>query len=373
MKKINLLNIITGGLFSDGITLSQIDYLKNLNKNCFNVDVACVTESDKKIIESIRSIDCNVIMFPDRKKHLIKYIVELSQQMKNNDYDVIHVHGSSSFMLIELLIAKMHHIPVRIAHSRNTKTDHPTMDKLLRPIFNRSYNVALACGNDAGKFLFNKKNFIIFHNGKDLKKYAFNDKIRKQLRKKYNIENKVAICNIGNFNYQKNHMFLIDIFNQYHKKNKNSILFLIGNGSKRKEIVERLKELELTDSVILLGRIDNTHEIMNGMDIALLPSLFEGLPNVVLEWQAVGLPVILSNTITEECCVTDNVTYLPIEKSDINKWVKKIDEMLNKNENRANMSKIGCQKLKDNGFEIINNTKKLEELYIKYISLYKRK
>lgn len=182
-NKIKVLNVITGGLLRDGITLSQLDYMKGINKELFDIDIAAVHNDYEVVIEEFKKCGCNVIKFPDRKKNIINYIIKFTKIIKQNKYDIIHVHGSSSLMTIELTIAKINGVKVRVAHSRNTETRNLLLHKILKPIFKKSYNVAIACGKDAGKWLFENSNFIVLHNGKDLNQYKFNEYYRKKLEK----------------------------------------------------------------------------------------------------------------------------------------------------------------------------------------------
>ena len=262
------------------------------------------------------------------------------------------------------MTAKSCGIMVRIAHSRNTSSSHPFIEKICRPLFNISYNVALACGDDAGKWLFQNKKYITFHNGKDLDKYKFNMENRIEYRKLLNLENKIAIGHVGVFSKQKNHDFLIDVFKNIHDTNKSTCLFLFGIGNLQKEIKEKVHNLGLDDSVYFMNNKNNIEDYLNAMDIMLFPSLFEGLPNVVLEWQANGLPMIMSDAITEECKVCDLVNILPINVGTDN-WYNCFNSIVNSTEisNRMKNSENACKMLAENGFEINENTKRIEELY----------
>lgn len=359
-----VLMIITGGLRRNGICVSQLDYAKYIDKKSFQVDFVAVHNNQEKMIEDFKSVGCKVFELPDRRKNIFKYMSALKKLIRKEKYDIVHVHGSSSLMMIELFIAKICGVKVRIAHSRNTKCDRPSMEKLLKPIFKLSYNYALACGQEAGNWLFGNNKFEVFHNGKDMKKYSFNSEVRKNIREKYNIGEKIAFAHVGNFNEQKNHIFLINSFKRINDENKNTLLFLFGDGPLENRMKERVKELELQNSVIFLGRVQNVNEMLQGMDAMLFPSLFEGLPNVVLEWQACGLRSFISDKITEECVVCNFVKSLPIDNG-VDIWANAVSRLeIETDEQREESSKIGCKALIENGFEILSNTKKLEQYYI---------
>ncbi len=360
MKKV--LIVLTGGLLNDGITLSLIDLLKSIKDDQLSIDVLNSNNASIECLNNFEKVDCNIIDSPNRKKKPIQYILFLNGLLKNGDYDVIHVHGSSYIMGLELFVAKMNGVPLRIAHSRNTKTNNKLLHMLFKGIFFSSYNYALACGNDAGRWLFGNRSFQIVHNGKNLEKFRYNEIIRKKIREKYNIGDNVLFGHVGNFNYQKNHSFLIDVFNDYHKKNSRSILMLVGHGPLEDDIKKKVSQLQLQDSVIFTGSVDNVYELLQGMDIMLFPSLFEGLPNVVLEWQAAGLMSLISDTITDECKVSDLIGFLPINQG-TSEWISEIDRILEMNINRQKLSELGCQELAKHGFDIHESAEKIRKLY----------
>ena len=155
----------------------------------------------------------------------------------------------------------------------------------------------------------------ILHNAINYDDFKFNLKVRSKVRKELNIDEKVVYGHIGRFNIQKNHMFLLDVFNEIYKKNRNSVLLLIGNGELKNDILNKINTLKLNDSVFLLGLQDNVSNYLMAMDKFIFPSLFEGMPNVIIEAQASGLPCYISNTITKEANITGLVKYIGLNDS----------------------------------------------------------
>lgn len=358
-----VLNVITGGLGREGITMTQLELIKNMDTSRLQIDIAAVHNDEADVIKEFEAIGCKVYRLPDRKRKILSYIMKFHKLIIIEKYDIIHVHGSSSLMVIELLLAKFAGIKVRIAHSRNTQTEHSIIDSALRGVFNRCYTDALACGVEAGEWLFKKKDYIVFHNGKDLNKYLFSETIRKRMRAKLGINEETAIGFVGNLNYQKNLPFLLEIIKKNNEVNPNCLYFIVGDGPQKEDILKKIMDYKLTDKVQLTGRITNISDMLQAMDIMLLPSHFEGLPNVVLEWQASGLPSIVSDKVTEECKVCDLVSFLPIGDS-YDLWVNKIINISNKY-NREYISNNACQKLKENGFDLHENVRYLRDFYLK--------
>ena len=294
-----------------------------------------------------------------RRKRPLKYISKLTKIIKENKYNIVHVHGSSSIMFLELYAAKMAGVKIRIAHSHNTKTEHPIIHKILYPYFKKSYNVAFACGKDAGEWLFKNEDFYIIPNAQNVEKFKFDKKRREEYRKKYNLEDSIVLGHVGGFNYQKNHEFLIDVFKRINTKDKKYKLVLIGEGKLMNEIREKVHKLRLDENVIFVGKSTVVNEWLNAMDIMLLPSRYEGLPNVLIEWQISGLYCFVSNVVTTEAKITDLVQYLSFDSELWVNEILKVSDNICKNRNK----KENIEKILKAGYEIIDSSSNLHEKY----------
>ena len=308
------------------------------------------------------------MQFTDYRANVLSYLFKTARLVRQERYDIVHVHGSSALLSLDLFAAWLGGCKIRIAHSRNTTCNHKMIDRLLRPFFYCLCNVRFACGTDAGKWLFGNRSFTIIKNGKDLKSFLYNPEIREKIRREYNWEGKTVIGHVGNFNYQKNHEFLINICNSLAQASPEYCFVFIGSGNEYLERArEQVKRLGLEDKVLFTGSIHYVSEMLQGLDIMLLPSRFEGLPNVVLEWQVAGLPSIISDVITQECKLTELVSYLPITQgSDI--WVDKIKKtsVLDTQE-RENESTRACETMRRNGYDIEQNAALLKQRYMDLI------
>lgn len=359
-----ILVVITNGMKREGVTTTQLEFFRVMDKTDMIIDIAAVGEIYEDVVDEFQKYGCNVVIFPNRKKSPINYIRKLWKTLKSNHYDIIHVHGSSSIMVIELFAAKLAGIKVRIAHSRNTSCDHKLANAVLRPIFDKSYNVAFACGEEAGKWLFRKKDFIVIHNGKDLDKFCFDAKIRDDMRCKFELSDQLTVGFVGNLKEQKNPFFLLDIFKAIHDKKPSSRFFIIGDGDLRQEIEIKAQELGIYDETHFMGRISYVSEMLQAMDIMLLPSKWEGLPNVVIEWQASGLPCIVSDTVTKECKLTDLVHFMSIHESP-EQWAAKVTEL--KLGGREHEAELAQQELKRAGFDLRENASSLRKKYFELV------
>lgn len=107
------------------------------------------------------------------------------------------------------------------------------------------------------------------------------------------IKSKKVICFTGSFKMSKNHWNLIKSFMILHKKLQDTVLVLIGgNGELEEEIQGMVKSSPINDDIIFIGKTSNPFMYERMADVFVLPSLYEGIPNVLLEAMALGIPVI---------------------------------------------------------------------------------
>ena len=165
--------------------------------------------------------------------------------------------------VFSLFAAKCAGVPVRIAHSHSTTNKKEKkknlMKQVLRPFSKVFATDYMCCSELAGRWLFGNKeydkgNVYLLNNAIDLDKFKYNESLRKTKRKELGIkDDTLVIGHIGRFVAQKNHDYLIDIFNEIHKKNNNAILLLAGQGPLMEDIKNKVKELNLDDNVKFLG------------------------------------------------------------------------------------------------------------------------
>lgn len=265
-----------------------------------------------------------------------KYINSLERFFKeHSEYKIVHAHDS--FSMFTLRAAHKYNVPIRIAHSHNSK---PLIN--LKYFFIeyckfslKKYSTNLfACSEIASEWLFGKeatkKDVKIINNSIDLNMFKYNESIRKEYRQLLDIENNFVIGHIGRFHKQKNHDFLLDVFKGVHEQNKKAILLLIGEGKLEDKIKDKIKKLDIEESVKLVGVVSNVYDYIQAMDIFVFPSLYEGFGNVVIEAQAAGLPCIVADTIPQQAHVTNNIISISL-KENKSVWV---DEILRINKSR---------------------------------------
>lgn len=359
-NNLKVLVISTVGLQYEGITSVISSLLHNMDLANMDVYVAgtiCVEES---IREDFESIGCHVVDFPTRKTDTISYFMQLVKFIHKTKIQVVHAHGNSATLAIEMVAAWLGGCPKRIAHSHNTTCEQIKADKMLRPIFYMFYTHAIACGYEAGKWLFSSRQFTVMKNGREIEKYAFDEEKRNSIRSELNIENKIVIGHVGNFLEQKNHAFLIEIYNEIIKREPNCVLFMIGDRPLKSQIEKCCTDM--LEHIIFTGKTDKVAELINAMDGMLLPSLFEGLPLVVVEWQINGLPCLIADTITKESVLSKLVIFESLQNSAA-VWAEKILYEIKRN-NRSISSKNGQAAVSAAGFDSKESASLLRHIYM---------
>lgn len=360
-KKKKVLIISTVGLKYEGITSVILANLEAMKRDDLDIYLAGTIEVHPEIAEKITGLGCEIIDLPNRRTDTAAYFKALIRVIRRKKIDVVHAHGNSATMTIEMAAAFLGGCRCRIAHSHNTCCEQVRADKMLRPFFYLLCNKNLACGKAAGEWLFGNRPFTIIANGRNIEKYKFDSEIRRSIREKYHWENKTVIGHVGGFLPQKNHTFLIDIFQAVHKKQPDTELVLFGDGPLRGETEQKVEKLGLKDCVKFMGLSDQVNCFLQAMDGMLLPSVFEGLPLVAVEWQIAALPCVLSNEVTTDCAFSDLVEFCSLEENpDV--WadilLKKIKNT-DRNEEALNV----IAETKRSGFDIRDNAELLHDIY----------
>ena len=365
---------IMGKWIGGGVESVVMNYYRHINRTQIQFDFICDDDSTDIPYEEIEKLGGKVILIPPYQK-VFKYHNALKKVLKDGNYKIVHSH-INTLSVFSLFAAKCAGVPVRIAHSHSTTNKKEKkknlLKQVLRPFSRLCATDYMCCSELAGRWLFgnkeyNKGNVYLLNNAIDLDQFKYDEKVRKEKRKELNIsDDTLVIGHVGRFVEQKNHRFLIDIFNEVHKEKKNSILLLAGQGPLMDEIKEKVIKLELEDNVIFLGQRNDINELYQAMDLFLFPSLYEGLGMVVVEAQVSGLSCVVSTAVTQIAKVTDGIIFINLD-SQLKKWTDEIIKNLNKVDRKNIIFTYEIKK-----YDIEKESKKLEKKY-KNIIIEKRK
>ena len=334
---------------------------RNIDRSIIQFDFVVHTEEVCDYDEEIISMGGRIFRVP---KYLgvnhFEYIRSWENLFNNNpELKIIHAHVRSTASLF-LNVAKKKGITT-IAHSHNTSSGKgmsAIVKNVLQYPIRYIADYFFSCSNLAGEWLFGKNivsqdNYFLMKNAVNLKQFSYNISLRNKVRQELGLEDKFIIGHIGRFHPQKNHDFIIDIFSEVHLADSNSVLILVGTGGLKKSIEDKVKSLGLSDHVFFMGVSNRINELLQIMDVFLFPSLHEGLPVVLVEAQATGLPCILSTNITDEVDVVKELINREKLDNSGHIWATKVLEMKNKINERKNTSK----KLIEAGYDIEETSK----------------
>lgn len=357
MKKV-LAVITTGFVPYGGLTTVMMNYWRVIDKSIYHIDFASFNNPPQSLLDEIEKEGSFYYKLPARV-NIISYIRNLKNICVH--YDVIHVHGNSSTSFLELFSAKMGNISNRLVHNHNSRTNHRLLNAVLHPFFKRSYTCPIACSKLAGDWLFGTGNYHILKNSIDVEKFAYKQSVRENIRKKFLIkDDNLIIGHIGKFSKQKNYPFIVDVFYELTKINNKVNLLLVGDGVLMSTIKDKVALLGLSDKVIFAGLRTDVSDMLQAMDLFLFPSLWEGLPLSILEAQASGLPVLMSDLITKEVCLTDNIYSMSLnEKAE--SWASFLNSIYL--DNREDRSYRNIKFLTESGFNLFHSASFLENLY----------
>lgn len=375
---IKVLYAMNGVFLKGGTEAVILNYYNNIDKQQIHIDfllhgseMECRDNLTHRYLEANGS---KVFYVTPRGENYFKNKQEVRDILRVNQFDIIHTHmdAAGAFVLREAKKAK---IEIRMAHSHNTaSTQKPKTIKALlhnlvleyaRSDIRKYATHYLACSEAAGEWLFGRENLRsgkvkVLRNAVDCEKLAFNQGISQQKRTELKLNDQFVMGHIGRFSYQKNHQFIIKVFQEIYKRDQDVRLVLIGDGELKKGIESMVKELKLEQAVLFLGLRDDISELLQAMDMFFLPSNYEGLPVVGIEAQAAGLPCIMSDHITPEVDITGLIQFISLDES-IEKWTNNILEIKKSGKERKNT----LEKIRKAGYDIKQNAKELESLYIK--------
>lgn len=310
MRK-NKIAMVSKNLEINGITSVIYNYCTNMPLNLVEITIFCGNPINNMIAEDLKQRNILIEQLPS-KKNLIKYVTALIKKLKKHKYDMIYVHGNSSMISLELFCGFLSGIKKRAAHSHNTTCGNKMLHILLKPLFNLLCNKRFACGEDAGKWLYNKKDFYVVQNAIDIDKFKYDASLRNKFRSELDIKNEIVIGHIGRINDQKNQEYLIKVFEELCDLRSNYKLLIVGTGPYKEKIENIVKNSRYKDKIILYGETNSPKDIYMAMDLFVFPSKYEGLPVTLVESQISGVECVISDVITDEVILSDRVTKLSI-------------------------------------------------------------
>lgn len=359
-QKINVLHIVSNISIRNGIMSVLMNYYRNLNNERVHFSFLYYDYRDDTYENEILELGGSV--YKITRKSFIKEWKEFCKSNYKN-FDVLHNHE----LYLSIFLVNSKKIlgnQILISHAHATRfSDHPIKElrnKLLSYPAKIISDYLLACSNDAGFTLFQNDYLLkgyLLRNAINVEKFEFNFEARERIRRELAInKGQYVVGHIGNFTPPKNHMFIVEIFNEILKVRQDAILLLVGDGHLRKEVIKRIHELGISKHVIFTGVRSNVEDYLCAMDVFVFPSKFEGLGIALIEAQANGLPCVYSSVVPQTADILkDNNKRISLDKTS-EFWANNI---LCMNTKRYFIDDI----FKTAGYDISEESIKLEHFY----------
>ncbi|KAB7789545.1 glycosyltransferase family 1 protein [Bifidobacterium leontopitheci] len=359
-----------------GIEIMIMNLYRHMDRSKVQFDFLCDYNAGKLAFEDeIIEMGGRIyrVMVPQRES-MIKSRTAMMQFFREHpEIQGVHVNANFPYAL-PLKYAKKSGMALRILHSHNSGSgaSHEHNDVIhntkqyIRHChsawqINRYPNAYFACSKAAADYMFPGKPYTWIRNGIDTQHFAYDPTVRDSMRKKLGIKPSTSVIGFcGRFREQKNPLFLIDVFAEYHKMVPDSLLLLIGIGEMRDQMDERIENLGIADSVRFMGAQAGVSPYYQAMDALLLPSLFEGLPVVVVEAQCAGLPCIVAEeAVSSEACLTDHIRFVSLQNTAAS-WAAEMNKTISQFGIRHDSSK----EVRASGFDIRDVAADLQNLYL---------
>ena len=314
-----------------------MNYYRHIDRKQVQFDFYFAKDSVFPQREELEKMGAGIYPIPSYTK-VFSYHRVLHHAFKRGNYQIVHAH-LSTMSVFPLFAAWRAGIPVRICHNHSTahwgEGKKTLLKYLLRPFAKVFATDYFACGEKAGRWMYGNRCFErgrvhVMPNAIDTKKFAYDEEAKRCLRAELGIpQDAFVLGHVGRFMYQKNHAFLLRVFQRLLSSRQDAWLLLIGEGERMKLIRSEVEKMGIEGKVRFTGTRSDVAKLYSAMDVFCLPSFYEGLPVVALEAQANGLPCLFSDRMTKEVVLTPGARQLSIENPE--PWVKAVQEAQRQN------------------------------------------
>lgn len=357
------------GMNIGGAETFVYNILSCIDDKKFQLDIAIQDNNitNEKLNTLCQNKNCQVHMLPRFNKNYFAYLRAVKNLIKNSDYDIIHIHMNALINVAPIFIALFFGKKV-IIHSHSTQNNlggkpGELLHKTNKLLLNKLNVERVACGKDAGLWMFGKYSFIVLDNAISISEFKYDENERNSIWAELGLSGKKVIGHVGRFVEVKNHEFLLEVFSEYTKNHQNVALVMVGDGELMETMRLRAKELSLENKVYFVGSRADVRRYYSSFDCLLFPSKFEGLPFVLVEAQTNGLPVVASDKVTREMDLVGNMYFVPLEAS-MQVWIEMIEKALEP----VDRMKYAMD-MAETKYNITNMVKKVEDLYCGIINI----
>lgn len=287
-----------------GLETFVMNMYRNMDRSRVQFDFLCHREGHFSYDDEIKALGGRIYRVPRCNPFDSRYLNEVDAFFAERPYRVVHSH-IDCMSALPLAAARRHGAAVRIAHSHSSRQDRDIkypLKLVCKRFIRREATDLFACGVEAGRWMFGTDDFTVVRNAINVDEYAFDEGRRERVRTVLDIAaSALVVGHVGRFAPVKNHAFILETFSELLKLRPDAVLLLAGDGELLPDTERRASELGISDSVRFLGVRSDVPDLMQAMDVFVMPSLYEGLPLVLVEAQASGLPCVISDSVPTDC------------------------------------------------------------------------
>lgn len=374
MEKIKVL-VVTATMNAGGLENQLMHLLRNADKEIFQIDFSSKVE-ESYYRKEIESLGAKYHVLPEmNKKNIFSYFRTMVRIMKTNKYDVVHSNELFHSGIV-LLAAYFAGVKCRIAHSHSIydlddinarkSTIRKIYSSFMRWMILQFSNVQIGCSTAAGKFLFGEKTvkkdtYHLLFNSVDTKEYL--DNYYQEETGDFCEAEWINVLHVGRVYEVKNQLFIAEIAEEFKKRDKNIRILCAGKGNQEymDKVQEVIKSKELQKHMKMLGVRKDISELLRKSKTFILPSLYEGMPLVLIEAQASGIHCVSADTFSKEVDFgIDSVEWLPLQAG-AEKWADAIESAIEKGRKEK---AVVVNAIEEKGFDSRTFTERLCRLYI---------
>lgn len=355
---------VAGGLTTGGVESVIYEYVSHMDPQKYQWIYISYDTPDGEVRARFEALGFQVFAVTKKKEHFLKSCGEVYDILKKNQVQIVHSHMTLMCFVTNIL-GRMAGAEKVISHSHLVLYPRG-LKRLVYEGFKWLSTVTatdwFACSRAAGAYLYGHRRMdrgqvVVMNNAIDYDRFCYRETIRSRMRLAWGLKHRQVIGHVGRFTEQKNHRFLLEIFAEYHRKEPDSFLLLVGDGPLKEEMETRAAAMGLKDAVLFAGACEQVQDWYMAMDVFVFPSIYEGLGIVALEAQLAGLPVLASMEVPREAALTEHMVFLPLEEG-AEKWSALIRQMMGK---RYTEDLRGI--LEDRHLEICAEAEKLDQFY----------
>ncbi len=357
----NVLRVVSN-LGTGGVQRRLVSLLPYINKEKFNITVCSFKDGPLK--KKLTEAGFKVFIIPRRFKFDPFCIIRLIKLIKQEKIQIIHTHAHkpNTTARIAAILAR---VPIIIANEHNVDEWKSAFQKLIDSFLCRFTDIIIVVSMGVQKFCQSTGipscKFRLIYNGVEVDKFK-NKEFREAKRKELGIdENTLVIGTVGRIHPQKGHGLLVEITEELLLEHKSLLFLIIGKGYLEKELIRKIKTLNVSEHFLFLGEREDIPELLSCMDIFVLPSIREGFPNTILEAMASSLPVVATDVGgVRELIIPDETGFI-VPSADISALYESLSKLIKDKDLRIKMGNAGFERVKQ--FSIEKMAKETEDLY----------